>query len=331
MARLYTKSASVAIGARGFLIETGGQRLAVQPPHLVGVKRGKVTSFSSKSIKRLRLALMTAYVDDLSPWGLTLTVPLTVDDWADEWSACVQRFWVACRRLDGFIGAIWRVELQQRGMPHLHLVLWTREEWQVQAVEGLWRQALASWHVQPQTVKRKICGEWVDLCCKTQADGVVDCAMDMSKTRTCSFERLSGTSASVRYLCDHTSKRKQAQLGYQGRQWGIVGRNRLSWLDDGLDLTERQIVLLLRLVRRWSRTWYARHYRGKVSRLRLGWSSERSVPRCLCSGRHELWASPLMRDKVLKWIESQPTEAADASLVSPNAGAWRHGEARGRS
>ena len=33
--------------------------------------------------------------------------------------------------------------------------------------------------------------------------------------------------AMFRYLADHASKHKQAQLGYKGKQWGIIGRDNL--------------------------------------------------------------------------------------------------------
>lgn len=292
MARLYKRSASVAIGARGLLLDTGGQ--GVRPPHLVGVKRGKVTSFSSQSVKRLRRALMTAYVPGLEPWGVTLTVPITVDDWQDDWAACFKRFWQSCLRLPGFVSSIWRVELQARGMPHLHCVVWVRSDWDIVRFQDLWRQALHGWCLcPPLSVKRKVLGEWMEIEAKTQGDAYVDGAFDMSRTTTCRVDRLSGSSSSVRYLCDHTSKRKQAQLGYQGRQWGIVGRKRLSWLDSDLDLSERQIVLLLRLVRRWSGTWYNRNYRGRLSRLKLGQR-----------GRSELWADEKLREKLLAWLRN---------------------------
>ena len=42
---------------------------------------------------------------------------------------------------------------------------------------------------------------------------------------------LIGASATgiIGYLCDHESKHKQAQLGWQGRQWGVVGRSNLDF------------------------------------------------------------------------------------------------------
>lgn len=292
MARLYKSPASIAIGARGFLIDHPYKGPSSQPPQLVGVKRGKVNSFSSKSAKRLRRALMRAYVPGVEPYGLTLTVPITVDDWHDDWYACFKRFRQSCLRLPGFVALIWRVELQSRGMPHLHCLVWVKTEWDIVRLQDLWRKALNGWRLcPPRSVKRKILGEWMEIEAKTQGDAYVDGALDMSRTTTCLVDSLSESSTSVRYLCDHTSKRKQAQLGYQGRQWGIVGGNRLSWIDKKLKLSKRKEVLLDRLIRCWARRWYNGHYRGRLARLHLG-----------TIGCSEVWADDNLRERILTWL-----------------------------
>ena len=54
MKRLYhTRDVSVAIGARGLLIDSGYSGLLVQPDHLKGVKRGKITGFSYASANNI--------------------------------------------------------------------------------------------------------------------------------------------------------------------------------------------------------------------------------------------------------------------------------------
>lgn len=305
MTKVYhNRAVSVSIGARGLLIDSGYNGCLVRFDHLKGVKRGKITGFSTASAKRLRRALMTAYVPGLQPWGVTLTVPLTVDDWQSQWLSTCNRFWVACRRLEGFVGAIWRAELQQRGMPHMHCVVWVQSEMDLVRIQAAWRKSLASWPVVPcQSVKRCLNGEWLEFSCSSQADGWVDSSFfGMTKTTTCHFDALEGSSASLRYLCDHTSKRKQAQLGYHGRQWGIVNRSRLSWLDNGIAMTDRQVVRLLRLFRRWSKSWYCGHYRGRLTRARLN------------SGRFEVWANDSLRARIMEWLGAEArTEAPRGS------------------
>jgi hypothetical protein len=41
-------------------------------------------------------------------------------------------------------------------------------------------------------------------------------------------EPIADAGAMFRYLADHASKHKQAQLGYKGKQWGILGRSNLA-------------------------------------------------------------------------------------------------------
>ena len=41
-------------------------------------------------------------------------------------------------------------------------------------------------------------------------------------------ERLADRDAMFRYISDHASKSKQAQLGYQGKQWGYIKKSLLS-------------------------------------------------------------------------------------------------------
>jgi hypothetical protein len=60
--------------------------------------------------------------------------------------------------------------------------------------------------------------------------------------------------AMMRYLLDHATKSKQAQLGYKGRQWGYINRANFV-VDDGsrLRLDDRARVYYLRAVANLSR------------------------------------------------------------------------------
>ena len=55
----------------------------------------------------------------------------------------------------------------------------------------------------------------------------------------------------MRYVCDHASKRKQAQLGWEGRQWGVIGGKNLV-KDKAIthDFSERASLIYYRLVSR---------------------------------------------------------------------------------
>ena len=46
-------------------------------------------------------------------------------------------------------------------------------------------------------------------------------------SHSCKLEPLDDLPALFRYVADHTSKHKQAQLGYHGKQWGYLNRHLL--------------------------------------------------------------------------------------------------------
>lgn len=254
-----------------------------QPPHLEGVKRGEIKGWSSKSVNRLRACLITAVPDvESEMFGVCLTVPVT--DLREEMPTLsrdlFERFRVTLSRsAPHFVAAVWRVELQQRGMPHWHLVVWA-VDWQAAFVEieGAWRSALSGWGLErPVQVVRRLGREEVTVLCRTQADGVCEALGDLrgadGQQVTVRPTLLGGRDDALRYLVDHESKRKQAQLGWKGRQWGVIGRSRLSHPVEESGLDERGRVWLMRLVRRWTRHHYAGHYRGRLSRIALGRAS----------------------------------------------------------
>lgn len=273
------------MGARGLKVVPGKTTRWVggQPSHLVGVKRGEVTKWSQKSVSRLREALITAVPDvDAVMFGVCLTVPITAlgDEMPTVARDCFERFRERLTRLaPHFIAAIWRVELQQRGMPHWHLVVWATD-WQAAFVEidAAWMAALSGWGLErPVQVVRRLGREEVSVLCRTQADGACS-ALGLlrgadGRQVTVSPTLLGGRDDALRYLVDHSSKRKQAQLGWKGRQWGQINRRRLGRLLEASGLDEAGRVWLMRLLRRWSRHHYKGRYRGRLSRIAEGRAS----------------------------------------------------------
>lgn len=241
---------------------------------------GKITGFSAAARRRLREALLTASMTDSSMVGVTLTLPWDVSDgewetdarepleaFRDAWNA----FGHAFRRRWQHSALIYRVELQQRGAPHIHAVVWfadidladinggkcriigdvaTREQLRWQLTD-LWAAALGG--RLPWTD-----GAW----------------RGGFRSRGVSIDVLS-TGGAIRYLCDHASKRKQSQLGYQGKQWGIVGRANFEWHKPApLPLSDRAEVLFRRAVARMSRYTLSRGNHAKAP-----FGSHKSHPR----------------------------------------------------
>lgn len=124
---------SVQIEAQGHLFKLR----AAGAPAVGGGKRGRVVGFSAASRKRLleRLARLRGGRGAL-PLFVTLTYPDIVDC---EQARRNLRAWFrrVKRRYPGF-GAVWRLELQERGAPHFHLLVygvrflpvgWIRSTW----------------------------------------------------------------------------------------------------------------------------------------------------------------------------------------------------------
>lgn len=187
----------VRISARGAVSVRAGSATL---PRSGGGPRGTVQGFSRASARRLRRVLVE--FEGPAGWrvcGITGTIPgpvVTEGEYRRMWN----RFRWKVGRMPAAI--IWRIELQERGQPHVHGVLWfKRDEWFT--VDVAWRAAIGpdrasmpgafehAFKVTFPDVERECLGWW-------------------------------------RYLAGHQSKTKQAQAGWQGRQWGIIGRPHLK-------------------------------------------------------------------------------------------------------
>lgn len=218
-------SREMYIGRHGILEKTyTGKGL---PEHLKSCKRGKVRGLSAGSVRRLRETLFTKRVDDSYCLGSTFTVPWKTQSCTQE---VLDRFGATFKRFrNRFVtdfpssSFIYRVELQKRGAPHLHCVMYIAKDdcekdlaGRAAAMPDMARRALA---------KADIRDMWVN-----SLDGAITWGQYHNARRhSVDFDDLSGADcgALFRYLCDHASKKKQAQLGYPGRQWGVIGRDNL--------------------------------------------------------------------------------------------------------
>lgn len=185
-------------------------------------KRGEITSFTAAARRRLRHALLTLSVPDSIRLGITLTVPWIVDDFGslmDEWRDCVNRFCVSFRRAYPHSGLIYRVELQRRGAPHLHALMYISFS-DIAAMPGdadLSAPSVVAAMLQKINIDCLVM--WV-----RAVPNMHHGNMGHFARRGVRVESLVSDIVMYRYICDHTSKAKQAQLGYKGKQWGIVGR-----------------------------------------------------------------------------------------------------------
>lgn len=171
--------------------------------------RGKILNFSSHSRLRLRKAILEHYLPNSKSFGLTLTVPWV---YKDEnlleilllYRKVFHRFCISFSRKYPNSACIFRHELQQRKMPHTHLIFYLSDkdsqspDFLLSNIKTLWFQSLF--------------------------DTIENCNVNAFLKYGIKLDELENKLNMYRYIADHTSKSKQAQLGYIGKQWGFINR-----------------------------------------------------------------------------------------------------------
>lgn len=248
-------------GGLGYVIEGQKGKFHGSPPP--SRSSGDITTFSTASRKRLRMTLATAqHKDGGNPFGVTLTIPgriLTPEEtrklW-DEWGKHI-----LTRKYSDCL-VIWRIELQTRKQAHWHCVVWCKGSIQ----DGILQctQMAADWR---RLVYHNCNGQdWQERTVRGFEEHGVD------------IKPLSGASSTgvIGYLCDHTSKHKQEQLGWVGRQWGVVNRKAMTTRKDTVEeLPERVHALAVRQFRRLQERLRARG--GKYTGVRISYNNNISA------------------------------------------------------
>lgn len=163
-------------------------------------KRGKITTFSRASSSRLRSKLLKL-PSITGIYGVTLTFKkeaydkyLGADGLRTMWNNFGNRIKGLCR--EGKVSArlyyLWRIELQQNGTPHFHIVLSTDNQGDIFTIRNL----------------------FFDYVLRYMFYGCPDNAFDVRDLNSCE--------EAFNYVCSHSTKHKRSQLGWQGRQWGIL-------------------------------------------------------------------------------------------------------------
>lgn len=187
--------------------------------------KGDIGGFSADSRRRLRytLARIKPANPEYESWGCCLTIPGEVI--SQERASKIWHSWSSnnCRRSFADCPMVWRVELQKRKQPHWHLVVFVQKgnagTLQRMQFSDEWKRLIR------ETLKdKKGCSSW---------SWETDKGFERFGVK---WRSLTSRQSAVDYLApelDHESKRKQEQLGWKGRQWGIINREAADLTDWG--------------------------------------------------------------------------------------------------
>lgn len=288
-----------------------------------GKTRGDITGFSVHSRQRLRAILASARPRlecDYHVLGMCLTVPNrfgNLDDaLADQYAEVFRKMFHAwqCAFVKHFpdVGMVWRVELQRSRMPHVHIVAYVPygdlDEFTdpsghvfqdpgmvydkylppvpVPGLRNSFKPVRFSWkHPVPSFafVARRL---WLK---QLESNSLIS---DAAFVRSVDCMVLKSDS-SIHYLCDHESKRKQAQLGWQGRQWGVINRAALVTVESApFDIQKKHIGKLSKIIARLEAERQTKHTQHQVKSIKeLSKSLRRRY--CVDSVRSSLLPSDL--------------------------------------
>lgn len=187
-------------------------------------ERGKIKGFSHKAAARMRQFLLVNDVPGHELRNVTLTVPGEITP--EEWRTALRRLSMIALRAG--ISFVWRVELQRRRVPHLHLVAW----------------------LPPKShAHRVFTEEWLERCLPARCGSMPGA---LARAAHVTGPGSVGDVNWFAYLAAHATKSKKEQLGWKGKQWGIVGRGRFVDADPLFvaEFSDRQRAVFLRCLRR---------------------------------------------------------------------------------
>lgn len=197
-------------------------------------KRKKVQGLSNKARTRLIRFLATIGRGDQG-WFVTLTYWRFSEDW-NEWKRDLHTFIKTLRRFADGVCGVWRLEFQERGAPHFHLLLWF---------------GVPVDHAE------------LDAHCRDAWLRIIDQDAPETRAYAVTVDPIMDMQSSAFYLSLYQSKDKNDRKDIQtGRLWGVIGREHLQtepFREVGMD--ERQMQQLRRFVRRLYRNTHRRTFR----------------------------------------------------------------------
>ena len=217
--------------AGGSLLKTckGGETKAVG-----GAPRGQIKGFSDDARRRLLYAIGAVRRDADLPLFITLTYPNAFPSPAVS-KRHLKMFWQRLNRLVPSHGSIWKLEPQERGAPHYHILTWGVDvNSLVYAVPGMWSDIASGgdplhlkWHLG------------------LLGNGNVPCVQQVRSLRGV-------WSYASKYL-GKTFQVAEWSDKWTGRYWGIINRYNIPFGDlVQQEVTEKQVFQVQRYQRRFS-------------------------------------------------------------------------------
>lgn len=191
-------------------------------------QRGRITGFSRKS--RLAFLSTAATLDRKAepPKFVTLTYPGEYPEAFQDWKSDLQYFAIYLARRYPNAAFMWKLEPQQRGAPHFHLLLWGVPFLDKDWLSLTWYQIVGSHderHLRAGTRVENI-RSW---------NGVMSYAGKNYMGKECEAPR--------------------NWPEYTGRYWGIYGRNNLPRAEKiEIDMSYRGLIRVHRLMRKYFRS-----------------------------------------------------------------------------
>lgn len=249
----------------------------------VKAKRGEVKGFSPKS--RWRMMLRMGEIDFQKaglPTFVTLTYP---GEWGSDWKEWKEHLhrWITDCLQERWPGAwgVWRIEFQQRGAPHYHLLVWDGP--QIEAIEAVRPNGKMAMVPLPGSAANQEIWAWVGETWYRKV-GSGDERHLQAGTRTEPIAQIEGVFA---YCSKYIAK---ASEGHEpecfGRVWGVFGRKYWKSNKQETELDRAEWLYVRRVMRR-----YLEHKTG-----------HRYLNRARLQNMSAL-VNPAIMDKLKRWID----------------------------
>jgi len=198
-----------------------------------GGKRSKVSRFTKGSRRRLMNTIASIERDAELPDFVTLTYPEnfpTIEQSKRDLKIFLQRL----ARKFPQSGCIWKLEPQERGAPHFHMLVW-----------GCETKSLFGW----------VCDNWYDIAGQGDHYALLFLKGLLKDSKPC-VAKVRSWRGVWSYASKYLGKTFEvAEWGnkWTGRYWGIAKRDNIPFGKQAkVDLTERQVIQIMRFQRRYA-------------------------------------------------------------------------------